>query len=102
MTITSPETVDVQALRERAIGLGVEALKCHRAGAHTAAVVQMSYDAILEAQETAGIGAEVAAAVDVRFAAYLLSCQNPRFVQTIAFDGDLAHPENMFGEKVAA
>ncbi|WP_306317245.1 MULTISPECIES: hypothetical protein [unclassified Streptomyces] len=99
-TAVKTATPNVEALREHAIALGVEANKAHRAGAHTAPVVAMAFAAIDEAQRVGGFNTDLHDQIDIRYATYLLNIHTPGFEETVAFDGDLLHPENAFGEKV--
>jgi len=100
MTITTTETTTVEALRERAIALGVEDQKALRAGDFEAPVREMAYEAFTAAH-TAGVRiGDLADAVTLRYAVYLLNTLQPGFVQTLALDGDLEHPTNAFGETV--
>ncbi|WP_420032257.1 hypothetical protein ACN2WE_05185 [Streptomyces sp. cg28] len=100
MTVTT-QTATVEELRERAIALGVESCKAERAGVYNAPVIRMALDAIAALQEVAGYSAEVSRQIDLRYATYLLSIHTvPGFEETIAFDGDLDHPENSRGEKI--
>lgn len=100
MTVTTAAP-NVEAVYERAIALGVEANKAKRAGNETAPVIAMSVDAIDEAQKLDGLSTYVYDQIDIRYATYLLNIHaRPGFEETIAFDGDLLHPENALGEKV--
>lgn len=82
-------TTTVEALRETAIRLGVEAAKTLRSGDFEAPVRQLAHEAF-EAAHAAGarIG-DMSDEIDLRYATYLLQTLQPGFVETIAFDGDL-------------
>lgn len=100
MTITETTTVDLDELRERAIALGVEAHKAEWAGDRTSPVHEMADDAMMELQRIDHFSLDACNQINIRFAAYLLNLTQPGYEATIAFDGDLDHPVNAFGDVV--
>jgi hypothetical protein len=100
MTSTVTQAATVEELSEHAIALSVEAFKAHRAGAHTAPVVQMPFGAIAAAHRAGGSITTICREADLRYAAHLINIHTlPGYEETAALDGDLDHPENTRGEK---
>ncbi|WP_394436247.1 hypothetical protein [Streptomyces sp. SGAir0957] len=93
----APKSTD--RTRERAIALNVEACKAWWSGDRSGPVHQLAFEALNALRFDPKHADEIA----IRFATYLLNlATQPGYEPTIAFDGDLEHPEDEFGVVVDA